>query len=267
MQSAIYIGTLRHRRFRPKKHFFTYPLFMPYLDIDKLPELMAASLFTSYNRGNWASFREEDHFGDPSQSLRERLAADASSHGLHLPDGQIFLLTHLRYFGYNFNPVSFFYCYNRDEELRMILAEVNNTFAETHNYWLAHENSSAPKELAVKHFHHPKQFHVSPFMEMNSAYDWTITQPSERLLIQQTETDSEGVIFDATLNLNRREWCSKEIRNALIAFPWMTAKVIAAIYWQAMRLYLRGVPVVSHPGEGKFTPVAKRQFGASWSSK
>src|SRR5271166_4408265 len=136
MESAIYFGTLRHRRFRPACHEFTYPLFMAFLDVDCIPDLMQVSRLASYNSWNWASFNESDHFGDARRPLRERLAKDAAQHGVSLPNGKIFLLTHLRYLGYNFNPVSFFYCYDREDKLQIIMAEVNNTFGETENYWL-----------------------------------------------------------------------------------------------------------------------------------
>src|SRR5579885_2462173 len=117
MESAFYFGSLRHRRFQPVKHEFHYGLFMAFLDIDRIAELTRISRFLSYNRWNWAGFEERDHLGDPHQSLRERLSADAKAGGLTLPDGPIFLLTHLRYLGYNFNPISFFYCYDRAEQL------------------------------------------------------------------------------------------------------------------------------------------------------
>src|SRR5215471_17054574 len=122
-EPALYFGTLRHRRWEPRRHEFTYRLFMAFLDIDRIPELTRISQFLSYNRWNWASFDERDHFGDPRIPLRERLAADAAAKGLSLPDGPIFLLTHLRYLGYNFNPISFFYCYDAAEKLQLVLAE------------------------------------------------------------------------------------------------------------------------------------------------
>ena len=101
---GLYTGTLRHRRFQPRKHEFRYGLFMAWLDIDRIPELMAQSPWTSYNRFNWASFEQRDHFGDPNLTLRHRVSQDALAHGITLPDGPIYLLTHLRYLGYCFNP-------------------------------------------------------------------------------------------------------------------------------------------------------------------
>ena len=104
MESALYFGSVLHRRFRPAKHEFEYPMFMAFLDVERIPKLMRASRLASYNRWNWASFYESDHFGDVRKPLRQRMEEDATRNGVQLPDGQIFLLTHLRYLGYNFNP-------------------------------------------------------------------------------------------------------------------------------------------------------------------
>jgi DUF1365 family protein len=164
MESAIYSGTLTHRRYHPRRHQFTYSLFIAFLDIDRVPELMRVSPFSSYNRWNWAAFDERDHFGDASLPLRERLAADARASGITLPDGPIFLLAHLRYLGYNFNPVSFFYCYDGKHELQTILAEVNNTFGESRNYWLSPDPVSVIR-LAV---HNPRPLFDEPWAEVKA---------------------------------------------------------------------------------------------------
>ena len=244
-ESAIYTGELRHRRFTPAAHAFTYPLFMAYLDIDRIPEVMAQSKLSSYNRWNWASFDERDHFGDPQASLRKRMETDAAGQGITLPDGQIFLLTHLRYLGYAFNPVSFYFCYNREGELKVILAEVHNTFGELHNYWLD-EKVSDDHGNSLR-YKTPKVFHVSPFMSLDHEYQWIFTPPSERLVINMSMHAPQSPFFDATLSLNRQPWSAPALRSALIRHPWMTAKVIAAIHWEALRLLLKRVPVFDHP--------------------
>jgi DUF1365 family protein len=245
MQSAFYFGTVRHRRFRPVPHEFRYGLFMAFLDIDRIPELMGISRLLSYNRFNCASFEERDHFGDPRLRLRERLAAEAKERGLNLPDGPIFLLTHLRYYGYNFNPVSFFYCYDSGLHLRCIVAEVNSTFGESRNYWL--EAGCELPGSASKRYQARKEMHVSPFMGMNLDYTFTFKPPAEDL-VAHMETIEEGqAFFDATLVLERRPWSAASLRHALLAHPWMTAKVIVAIHWEALRLYLKKTPVFTHP--------------------
>jgi len=262
MESGIYAGTLRHRRFSPAHHEFTYPLFMVFLDINQLPELMKVSPLAGYNRWNWVSFQERDHFGDPSKTLRERLSRDAHKHGVAIPEGRIFLLTHLRYLGYNFNPVSFYYCYDRQDKLQMIMAEVNNTFGETENYWLTSGVEHPAGEN--KKYRFSKTFHVSPFLKLGHEYDWTFTPPGERLITQSVSYEAGQHIFDSTLILERRKWSRRELHRALIRFPWMTAKVIAAIHWQALRLLLKRVPVVSHPGAGRFGRSTVQHLGASW---
>ena len=245
MESAIYTGTLRHRRFEPTRHDFAYPLFMAFLDIDRIPELMAVSPFSSHNRFNWASFADRDHFGDPAVPLREKLKADAALHHVSLPDGPIFLLTNLRYLGYNFNPISFFYCYDAAGRLRSILAEVNNTFGESMNYWLSPASIEHPSRLNT--YRCPKSMHVSPFMPMELDYRFVLPPPGERLVAQMNTLDGDHSFFDATLTLHREIWTASVLHRALLRFPWMTARVITAIHWEALKLYLKKVPVYTHP--------------------
>ncbi len=265
MDSSIYVGTLRHRRFRPVRHEFTYPLFMAFLDIDRLPELMSVSPFTAYNRWSWASYHERDHFGDPDKTLRDRVLQDAKSNNVDLAEGRIFLLTHLRYLGYNFNPVSFFYSYDHEGRLQAVLAEVNNTFGETHNYWLnPAEHRPGTKSLRYRF---PKTFHVSPFMKMEQEYEWTFTPPSERLISQSITHENGVAIFDSTLKMERREWSRAELHRTLAQYPWVTLKVIAAIHWEAVKLLLKRVPVVSHPGAGHFRRATTQHWGASWGAE
>ncbi len=247
MESALYVGKLRHRRFSPRPHAFSYPVYMAFLDVDRLPELLNVSPLSSYNRWNVTAYCERDHFGACGGSLRTRLAADAAAQGLQLPDGQIFLLTHLRYLGYVFNPVSFYYCYDRAGNLAMLMAEVNSTFGERHNYWLtaACERESA----AAKRYTTAKQMHVSPFMGMDLDYDWIFSPPGELLVAHMNTLAAGQPFFDATLQLERRPWEARALHRVLAAYPLMTLRVIAAIHWQAFRLWLKRVPVFTHPAK------------------
>lgn len=252
-EPGIYVGELRHRRFRPRRHEFAYPVFQVLLDVDRIPEQMRVSRLAGYNRWNWAAYDERDHFGDPSRPLRERLRANAASSGVRLPDGPAFLLTNLRYLGYCFNPVSFYYFCGATGTVEMMLAEVNNTFGETCNYWLTPECAAKSRESGeatgeTRRYATRKVFHVSPFMGLGLDYTWVFTPPGERLLAHTTTHDAEGLLFDATLTLTRRPWTAGELRRTLAQFPMVTAKVIAAIYWQALRLRLKGTPYVPHPG-------------------
>jgi uncharacterized protein len=253
VRSGVYIGSLRHRRTAPVTHAFTYPLFMVLLDIDRIPALMRVSAFTSLNRWNWASFHDGDHLGEPAVPLRERLARDAAHSGHTLPDGPIFLLTHLRYLGYGFNPVSFFYCYDTSGALRLILAEVNNTFGGSHTYWLEpgalHSESpgtvNAPGTFRAVA---TKSFYVSPFMPADMRYTFAFTEPSDRLVahmaLERCAVTDTPHVFDATLMLDYRPWTARELRRVLLRHPFMTATVIAGIHWQALRLWWKGLPIV-----------------------
>jgi DUF1365 family protein len=247
-EAAIYAGKVRHRRYRPVQHEFAYNLFMAFVDIDTIPALMRQSAVSSYNRWNWASFHEKDHLGDPSLPLRERLRRDAAAQGADFPDGPVFLLTHLRYLGYCFNPISLYYCYGKSGELGTILAEVNSTFGEHRNYWLGDHNRL---ESGPLRFHSAKSMHVSPFMDLKLDYDFTFTEPSRTLVAHMNTLDGGGSFFDATLTLERQPWTSANLALALARQPFMTAKVIAAIHWEALRLWIKGAPVYQHPTSGR----------------
>lgn len=242
---GIYLGTLSHRRFTPRRHEFDYPIFMVLLDVDRIPELMSVSRLASVNRFNWASFDDRDHVGDPSLPLRRRLEIDAAANGVALPDGPIYLLTHLRYLGYGFNPVSFFYCYGKDGKLGAVLSEVNNTFGERTSYWLTARNEI--EGGALRKFRAAKAMHVSPFMPMELEYTFGFSEPGDEMTVYMNTIDRGEINFDATLRMKRREWSAASLRSALARHPFMTLRVIAAIHWQALVLLVKKIPVFTHP--------------------
>ncbi|MGE3512844.1 MAG: DUF1365 domain-containing protein [Vicinamibacterales bacterium] len=247
--ASIYVGTLRHRRFTPVSHTFRYPVFMVLLDIDRIPEAMQRSRVTSYNRWNWAAFMDRDHLGDPALPLRVRLERDAARAGVTLPPGRRLLLTHLRYLGYCFNPVSFFYCFDTMDRLVHVLAEVHNTFGGSHTYWLT--PLERPREEAPRPFRaaSKKALYVSPFVDADVSYGFAFRRPGAQLTahIQVRRGDRGPVILDATLSLEERAWTPANLRRTLCRHPWMTASVIAAIHWEALRLWWKGVPPVPRP--------------------
>ena len=234
---GIYTGKVRHRRFTPAAHDFEYTLFMAFLDIDRIPDLMAASRWTGYEKRALLSYWEKDHFGDPSAALRDRLRLSAAKDGFRLPDGPIYLLTNLRYAGYCFNPISLYYCYERGAaEPSLAMAEVNNTFGENHNYWL--------NGLQVDGV--DKKLHVSPFNTMDNQYNFRLSAPADRLVAHIDSFRSGERFFDATLMLDWSPWTAQNLRHAAVAFPLMTSKIIAAIHWEAIKLFFKRVPFAPH---------------------
>ncbi len=244
MHSALYTGLLRHRRFAPREHEFSYRLFMVYVDLAELTEVFRGRWLWSAARPAVAWLRRRDYLGDPAVSLdtavRDRVAAAIGTR----PDGPIRMLTHLRYFGVGFNPVTFYYCFDReDRRVQQIVAEITNTpWNERHAYVLP---DVGPAE--VLRYRLGKEFHVSPFMPMDLSYDWRFSQPGARLSVHMEDLQDDRKIFDATLTLERREISGAALATALIAFPFMTARVVVAIYCQALRLWLKRVPCHSHP--------------------
>jgi uncharacterized protein len=252
MHSAVYEGRVRHRRFHPTANRFEYRLFLMYLDLSELDALMALHPLWSHARPNIAWFKRADHLGDPRAPLDHCVRELVARRTGKRPAGPIRLLTHLRYFGHCFNPVSFYYCFDQqDGKLETIVAEIHNTpWKEEHLYVLAGDGNLHPME-GWRRFRFAKAMHVSPFMPMELAYDWRFRVPGQRLNVHMIVNEPTGrSLLDATLDLRRREITHRRLSTVLLRYPLMTAKVTAMIHWQALRLYLKGTPVYTHPGKG-----------------
>jgi len=247
MQSALYGGCVRHRRLTPRPHAFRYRLFLLWLDLDELDRVFAGRWLWSTRRPNLAWWRRADHFGDPARPLADVVRDEVERQSGQRPPGPIRLLTHPRYFGFGFNPVSLFYCYAADGcALEAIVAEVTNTpWKERHVYVLPmSQNLGTPDKPA---FRQAKAFHVSPFLPMNLEYVWRLTAPGASLLMHMEDHAGDDKVFDATMNLERRPITASSLAWALLRFPWMTGQVVFGIYWQALRLWLKGTPIFDHP--------------------
>ena len=252
MHSCIYEGFVRHRRFRPRPNMFQYRLFFMYIDLAELPRVFDSHPLWSFQRPNIAYFRRKDHFGDSQKPIDLAVRDLVTEKTGHPPEGPIRMLTHLRYFGYCFNPASFYYCFDRtDSQVETIIVEIHNTpWAEVHCYVLSRDNNEHPLKNWRRH-RFKKVFHVSPFIDMNIDYDWRFREPDASIRVHMIDYENKQLLFDASLALKRREISPWALTDVLIKYPLMTAKVTTLIYWQALRLLLKKTPVFVHPKKSK----------------
>lgn len=253
--SALYTGTLSHRRTSPKRNEFTYPLFMVYLDLEELPTLFDPFWLVSLRRPAPVRMRRADYLGDPEVPLDDAVRDLVEERLGWRPTGPIRMLTHLRYFGFLINPVTFYYCFEpdaeekdaTDEKVEVIVAEVTNTpWGERYAYVLSQPDIRRGK---VDEYHLEKVFHVSPFFEMDQRYTWMFSQPGEKLAVHMRNHQEGKQVFDATLSMKRQPMTPRNLRRALLRQPFMTLNVAFWIYWQAAKIhYWKRVPYVPYPG-------------------
>ena len=248
MDSCIYEGRVSHTRTQPVTHQFSYRLFMMYLDLDELPVLFWKRWFWSDSRLALARFRRSDHLGPDDMPLADAVRLLVETETGMRPTGPIRLLTNLSYFGYCFNPVSFYYCFHEDgETVEFIVAEVNNTpWGERDTYVMDCRSGDVASSWR---FQPKKKMHVSPFMPMDLEYNWVLSLPTDRLSVFMANSKDGKRIFDATLNLNRTPISGRSLASVLARFPFMTAKTVVAIYWEALRLWIKRCPFYAHPGK------------------
>lgn len=228
-------------------------MFMAYLDLDELPRLFDGHLLWSARRPAVAWFRRADHLGDPRTPLREAVCGLVLERTGIVLQGPIRLLTHLRYVGHCFNPVSFYYCYDAaGERVRAVVAHVTNTpWGERHSYVMAVAERRDRGATAVMRGRFEKRLHVSPLMGMDHSYDWRLSEPGERLSVHIESTRAGEHVFDATLALRRREMNAKEMSRLLARYPLLTLRLTGRIYTHALVLKLRGATYHPHPERGE----------------
>lgn len=245
MKSALYQGWVKHRRLSPMGHAFRYRVFMPYLDLDELPWVLKRAPFWSARMPALARFRRTDFMGDPEVSLKAAVLNRVEEETGERPMGPVRMLANLRYFGFIMNPICCYYCFAEDgETLQYVVAEVTNTpWNDRHSYVL-----KAPETGEWLETHFDKQMHVSPFHPMDMQYRWRSNNPAENLIVHLANYRENEQVFDATLTLERHPVTASRMALKLLSYPFMTARIGLAIYWQALVLWCKGAPFYSNPG-------------------
>lgn len=239
--SAIYEGSIRHRRYAVRTHEFRHRVVLLYLDLGELQELLGGRLLA--RRPGLVRFRRGDYLGDPSIPLEEEVRTLVESRSGQAPTGPIRLLTHLRTFGHCFNPVSFYYCFTPQEQLEAVVAEVTSTpWGERHAYVLSRTGVSPVLAASFD-----KQLHVSPFMGMDQRYEWRMAPPGETVAVHIESQELGRRAFDATLALRRSPLTRPSLARITARYPAATLRVLALIYGHALALKLKGVPVHRRP--------------------
>ncbi len=258
--AALYLGDVMHARLKPTGHRFSYKVMSLLIDLDRLDEADKQSRLFGVNRAALYSFHESDHGDRDGSSLRAYVQRSAAQHGIDLTGGKVELLCYPRLLGYTFNPLSVYFCSRADGTLAILIYEVRNTFGDIHSYALP----VAPGELsdAGVRQEQDKLFYVSPFLDMAMRYHFRVTPPDDCVKLRILESDSEGPILAATFNGKRRRLTSAALARTFFALPLVTFKIMAAIHWEALRLWGKGARIVARPTE-KDGSAAQRPAHAS----
>jgi uncharacterized protein len=242
--SAFYAGAVTHRRLAPTRHRLRYSMFQMLFDLDEAPDLSRRLRLFSHNRFNLFSFHDRDHGDGRAGPLRAYVEETLDAAGIAHGGGPIRLLCMPRLFGHVFNPLSIYYCHRADGTLAAMLYEVNNTFGERHSYLIAVPPEAAgPIRQSCE-----KAFHVSPFMDMAMTYGFKVTAPAERITTMISGSAPDGsLILVAAFAGRRRELTDRVLAHALVAYPLLTVKVVAAIHFEALKLILKGLRLRPRP--------------------
>jgi uncharacterized protein len=240
--AALYFGDVMHARLKPMGHRFNYRVMSLLIDLDRLDEANRLSPLFGVNRAALYSFREADHGKRDGSSLRAYAQRCAAERGIDLTGGRVLLLCYPRLLGFTFNPLSVYFCYRAGGELALLIYEVRNTFGHIHPYVMPVRPSEI-SDAGVRQ-QQEKLFYVSPFVEMAMRYHFRISPPGECVKLRILETDRDGPLLSATFNGRRRALTSASLLRSFFALPLVTLKIVAAIHWEALRLWLKGARLV-----------------------
>ncbi len=238
MTSSIYNGTVIHKRFKPKVHFFRYKVFSLLIDLSELNVLEKKINFFSYNSFNLISFFDKDHGERDGSSLIDWVKKNLKENNIYLEDIKIKLLCYPRILGYVFNPLSVFYVYDKKDNLISILYEVKNTFGEQHTYIFEVKNNNILQHSCSK------KFHVSPFIEMNCNYFFKNLKPGEKISVIIDQYQSNEKLLYASQDGKRVDFTSAELIKSYLKHPLMTFKIISAIHFEAFKLWAKGIKFI-----------------------
>jgi uncharacterized protein len=255
--AALYVGDVMHARLKPMGHRFSYRVMSLLIDLDQLAEADRQSRLFGVNHAALYSFHEADHGERDGSSLRAYAQRCAAERGIDLTGGRVLLLCYPRLLGYTFNPLSVYFCYRADNELALLVYEVRNTLGDIHPYVLP-VTSSDITDAGVRQ-QQDKLFYVSPFIEMAMRYHFRVRPPGARVQLRILETDREGPLLAATFNGSHRALNTKALLRAFFALPLVTIKIMAAIHWEALRLWLKGARLVPRNDEASNSGLASRK--------
>ena len=233
MNSCIYNGEVNHTRFKPVKHFLNYKTFSIFIDLDEIQQLDKSISIFSHNKFNIFSFYNKDHGDRDGNCLKKWVISNLKKYKIEGNISKIKILCYPRIFGYVFNPLSIFYCYENDK-LKSIFYEVKNTFNEQHTYIFKIKDGEEIKQKCKK------KFYVSPFMDMETFYNFKLIDPNQKLSVMIKQTDAEGTVLTATQTGDKKEFNFKQLLINFFRYPLMTLKIISSIHFEALLLWKKG---------------------------
>jgi len=233
MNSCIYNGEVNHTRFKPVKHFLNYKTFSLLIDLDEIEQLDKSISIFSHNKFNIFSFYNKDHGDRDGSCLKKWVISNLKKYKIGGNISKIKILCYPRIFGYVFNPLSIIYCYE-NEKLKSIFYEVKNTFNEQHTYIFKIKDGEEIKQKCKK------KFYVSPFMDMETFYNFKLINPNQRLSVMIKQTDAEGTVLTATQTGDKKEFNFKQLLINFFRYPLMTLKIISSIHFEALLLWKKG---------------------------
>ena len=242
LRSSLYVGSVMHRRLRPRMHRFRYRAFWFLLDLDELDKLSNKLRWFSYNHSNVFSFYDADHGDGTATPIRTQIERQLAEAQVDLAGGRIRLLCMPRTLGYCFNPISIYFCYRTDTSLAAVVYQVHNTFGERHSYVIRVEDQNTALHQRSK-----KLFYVSPFLDMDMRYDFRITGPDESIAVGICASSCQKPVLNAVLAGVRSDLTDRNLMSVFLKIPALTIKVLAAIHWEALRLWAKGIGLRQRP--------------------